>query len=69
MQAWEEKVLEREEGRAEGEVGIAKTLIKTVEAAMRNFKLDLRQACEGLGTSVEEYHRAKARLQNQEGER
>ncbi len=34
-------------------------LIKTVEAAMKNFDVDLHKACEGLGVSVAEYEEAK----------
>ena len=75
MQAWEEKALEREDGRAEGreegrvegrvegrEEGAAETLIRNVEEASKNFKIDLKKACEGLGTTVEEYQRAKEQL-------
>ena len=36
-----------------------KTLAKNVEAAMRNFHISLKEACEGLGTTVEEYEKAK----------
>ena len=52
MQLWEEKALIREEGRAE-------ILVKSVETVMKNFEIDLQKACEGIGTTVEEYHRAK----------
>ena len=49
-----------EEGLEEGEkVGVLKTLAKSVEAAMRNFHISLKEACEGLGTTVEEYEKAK----------
>lgn len=34
-------------------------LVKNVEAAMRNFNVNLQKACEGIGTTVEEYHKAK----------
>ena len=69
MQAWEEKALEREDGRAEGraegkEIGAAENLVKNVEAARKNFKIDLKTACEGLGTTVEEYQRAKEQIKN-----
>ena len=37
-------------------------LVKSVESAMENFKLDLQKACEGLGTTVEEYKAAKERI-------
>lgn len=43
-------------GRLEG---IRETLIKNVEGAMKNFGLDLAQACAGLEVSVEEYTLAK----------
>ena len=68
MQLWEEKALIKEEGRREGisegrregkKVGKAETLVKSVEAAMKNFGIDLQRACEGIGTTVEEYHKAK----------
>lgn len=41
------------------EWGKAESLINTVESAMKNFSLDLSKACEGLGTTVEEYKQAK----------
>ena len=48
------------EGIKEGEkVGILKNLAKNVEVAMRNFHISLKEACEGLGTTVEEYEKAK----------
>ena len=60
MQLWEEKALIKEEGRREGKkVGKAETLVKSVEAAMKNFGIDLQRACEEIGTTVEEYHKAK----------
>ena len=60
MQLWEEKALIREEGRSEGRMeGKAEMLVKSVEAAMKNFDIDLQRACEGIGTTVEEYHKAK----------
>ena len=45
-----------EQGRTEGEL---KALAKNVEAAMKNFHISLKEACEGLGTTVEEYEKAK----------
>ena len=56
-----------EQGRTEGieqglEQGRANTLIKNVEAAMKNFGIDLQRACEGLGASVEEYESAKKQI-------
>ena len=41
------------------EQGSAETLVKNVESAMKNFGIDLQKACEGLGTTVEEYQAAK----------
>lgn len=57
----------RREGRREGErdgrrVGRAESLVQGVEAAMRNFHVDLKTACEGIGSSVEEYNRAETLL-------
>ena len=50
----------RKEGKKEGQkVGRAEKLVQNVEAAMKNFHLDLRTACEGLGSSLKEYERAK----------
>ncbi|MDE7259594.1 MAG: Rpn family recombination-promoting nuclease/putative transposase [Lachnospiraceae bacterium] len=48
------------------EIGSRRTLIRNVESAMKNFNIDLQQACEGLGTSVEEYERAKEQAARQE---
>lgn len=45
-----------EKGREEGYL---KNLIENVEAAMKNFDIDLQSACHGLGRTVEEYERAK----------
>ena len=50
---------ERNEGK---EIGDASRLIISVEAAMKNFDVDLKQACEGTGTTVEEYEKAKMNL-------
>lgn len=41
------------------EKGKAEMLVKSVESAMQNFGIDLQKACEGLGTTVEEYQAAK----------
>ena len=41
------------------EAGMLKTLAKSVEAVMKNFHISLKEACEGLGTTVEEYEKAK----------
>ena len=43
-------------GKADGDND---RLVKSVESAMKNFNLDLQKACEGLGTTVEEYRKAK----------
>lgn len=51
----------RREGIAEG---AALTLIKNVEAAMKNFGINLENACAGLGTTVEEYGNAKTKINN-----
>lgn len=49
-----------EEGIKEGEkVGVLKTLAKSVEAVMANLHTDIRNACEIIGTTVEEYEKAK----------
>ena len=34
-------------------------LLEREEAAMKNFHISLKEACEGLGTTVEEYEKAK----------
>ena len=44
------------------EQGRAHTLIENVEAAMKNFHVDLQGACEGLGVSLDEYNRAKEQI-------
>lgn len=44
------------------EQGMAKSLIKNVESAMRSFNVDLQRACEGLGTTLEEYEAAKEKI-------
>ena len=49
-----------EEGIKEGEkVGVLKTLAKSVEAVMANLHTDIRNACQIIGTTVEEYEKAK----------
>ena len=53
----------KELGRAQGlEQGALKTLVKNVEAAMKNFGIDLSAACKGLEISVEEYETAKKQI-------
>lgn len=50
----------RKEGRKEGK---DQMMIRNVESAMKNFGIDLRKACEGLGVSVEEYEEAKGQCE------
>ena len=54
-EAIEEEAMKK--GRREGR---AENLVKSVEAAMKSFHVDLRTACEGIGSSVEEYTQAAA---------
>lgn len=52
---------ERNEGRNEGiAIGQSKMLVASVESVMVKFNVDLEKACEGVGTTVEEYRKAKA---------
>ena len=44
------------------EKGIAQNLVKNIDSAMKNLGIDLQQACEALGTSIEEYENAKQTL-------
>ena len=46
------------------EQGHAEALVKSVESAMKNLGIDLQKACEGLGTTVEEYQAAKEQKKN-----
>ncbi len=39
--------------------GEANAFVKNVESAMKNFHLNLQEACEGLGITIEEYEKAK----------
>lgn len=49
-----------EQGIKQGEKqGSRETLVRNVEAVMKNFGVDLRKACEGIGVSVAEYEEAK----------
>lgn len=41
------------------ESGKSETLVKSVDSIMQNLKLDLEQACEAIGTTQDEYIRAK----------
>ncbi len=45
-----------DKGKAEGK---AETLVKGVEAVMKNFHISLEEACAGLGITAGEYERAK----------
>lgn len=50
-------------GEARGEkIGRLKNLIENIEAAMKNFNISLKQACEGLDSTVEEYEKAKEQI-------
>ena len=44
------------------ETGTAQTLLRNIDSAMKNLGINLQQACEALGTSVEEYENAKQTL-------
>ncbi|MDE7403943.1 MAG: hypothetical protein K2M81_02425, partial [Lachnospiraceae bacterium] len=43
------------------EVGKAEMLVSSVESVMLKFNVDLGKACEGVGTTVEEYFKAKGK--------
>lgn len=59
----------KELGKTMGiEEGSLRTLVKYVELNMKNFHIDLSEACRGLETSVEEYERAKRRIAQWEKE-
>lgn len=49
------KALGLEEGRKES----LRVLVKSVESSMKNFHINLQEACRGLEISVEEYEEAK----------
>ena len=44
------------------EKGIAQTLVQNIDSAIKNLGIDLQQACEALGMSIEEYENAKQTL-------
>ncbi len=46
------------------EQGSAQCLVKSIEANMRNFKIDLETACKGNDITVEEYWTAKKLINN-----
>lgn len=52
-----------EEGLERGQKETARTLVSNVEHAMENFHVDLERACEGLGTTVDDYQNAKTFLE------
>jgi len=51
-----------QQGLEQGLQAQRQTLVKNIENAMRNFRIDLETACKGLGTTVEEYQAAKEEL-------
>lgn len=50
------------------EEGSLRTLVKNVELNMKNFHINLAEACRGLETSVEEYEKAKCQIAQWEEE-
>ncbi|MDE7199534.1 MAG: hypothetical protein K2O15_11730, partial [Lachnospiraceae bacterium] len=44
------------------EQGNLKTLVRSVELSMKNFQVNLQEACQGLEISVEEYENAKRQV-------
>ncbi|MBD5462370.1 MAG: transposase [Lachnospiraceae bacterium] len=53
---------ERNAGLEEGKLaGKAEMLVASVESVMLKFNVDLGKACEGVGTTVEEYFKAKGK--------
>lgn len=57
----EGEIVGYERGKAEGKAeGFGQTLVRNIEAAMKNFGISLEKACAGLDVTVEEYRRAKA---------
>ncbi len=59
-----------EQGMEQGrEQGSLKTLVRSVELTMKNFHMDLQEACEGLEISTEEYENAKRKIALWEAER
>lgn len=52
-----------EEGIEQGiEQGNLRTLVRNIELYMKNFNMDLQEACRGLEISVEEYEKAKQQV-------
>lgn len=63
------KELGIERGIEQGmEQGNMKTLIRSIELNMKNFHINLEQACEGLEISVEDYENAKRQIARWEKE-
>lgn len=58
------KALGIEEGRRQS----LRMLVKNVELSMKNFHVNLQEACEGLEISVEEYEKAKRQIAGWEEE-
>ena len=57
------KELGIEEGKEQGiEHGTLKTLVRSVELCMKNYHMNVQEACKGLEISVEEYEDAKKRI-------
>lgn len=50
------------------EEGSLRTLVKYVELSMKNFHMNLPEACKGLEISVEEYEKAKQQIAQWEEE-
>ncbi len=53
-----------EDGRAEGKAagvleGDAARIVKSIEAVMKNLKVEAAGACEIIGVTIEEYQRSK----------
>lgn len=48
--------------------GRLKTLVKSVELSMKNFHMNLQEACQGIEISVEEYENAKRQTARWEAE-
>ncbi|MCM1123882.1 MAG: hypothetical protein NC416_14975 [Eubacterium sp.] len=44
------------------QIGRLKNFVENIEAIMKNFNLSLKQACEGLNSTVEEYEEAKEQI-------
>ena len=51
-----------EQGLEQGQKHAAQILISSVDHAMESFHVELRQACEGLGSTVADYQAAKELL-------